>query len=401
MILVADHADRIMSFDQNLMMKMFGYSVPEVLGAPIELLIPEMQGGRDMYMARFPASSVDLLLTFRHSVSGVRKDGAHIPLGLSITAGRNELGDPKFTWVIRDVTERVWLNTELHDIVQSASNAAIEQLVARQLAESNEKLRVANEGLQKFTSIVAHDFRAPLRRVESFIRLLQTEYGAVLDDEGLDLLDRAARGVDRMRLMLDSLLQYSRYSGAAIAGKTAVLADVIADALSTFDMAALDVEIEISVSDVSAVKGDPLLLSHVLQNLISNAVKFRTETMPQVRIVAHQTGQEITIFVADNGIGVEPAFADKIFEMFYRLHDDEEYEGTGIGLSVCRKIISDHGGRIWLDTTYEAGSKFAFTLQAAGDALQPSDVQRGVERSPKRETLQPVLGSNLDRSRGR
>jgi light-regulated signal transduction histidine kinase (bacteriophytochrome) len=119
-----------------------------------------------------------------------------------------------------------------------------------------------------------------------------------------------------------------------------------------------------------------VLLSHVLQNLVGNAMKFRSITSPMIAIEAKQVGHEISISVTDNGIGIEPRFADKIFEMFYRLHDDDEYDGTGIGLTICRKIINDHGGQIWLDTGHNGGTRFVFTTLAAADSDVP------VQQSP-------------------
>jgi light-regulated signal transduction histidine kinase (bacteriophytochrome) len=270
---------------------------------------------------------------------------------------------------MRDVTERVRLNAELCAIVEQASAAAeVERQLSQQLWISNEELKIANEGLQKFTSIVAHDLRSPLRRIEAFVDVLQSDFRPSLNDEGADILDRIVKGAQRMRLMLDSLLQYSRYNAIAIAGKIARLEDVVRDALSAFDMDEVGVDVRLDIAGASPIKGDPVLLAHVLQNLIGNAVKFRSAKAPQVLVEAKQTACEISISVTDNGIGIEPRFADKIFEMFYRLHDDEEYDGTGIGLTICRKIINDHGGQIWLDTGYKNGTRFIFTVLAATEA---------------------------------
>ncbi|MHB8528639.1 MAG: sensor histidine kinase [Caulobacteraceae bacterium] len=245
--------------------------------------------------------------------------------------------------------------------------AEVQRQLSRQLWISIDELKAANRSLQKFTAIVAHDLRGPLRRIEAFVDVLQQDFRPALGAEGADILDRISTGAGRMRLMLDSLLQYSRYSSAAIAGKTANIGDMIADALSVFDFESLEANIRVRMNGSPISKGDPILLSHVLQNLIGNAVKFRTSRPLAITIEVSGSGEEIVISVADNGIGIEPRFADKIFEMFYRLHDDEEYEGAGIGLTICRKIVSDHGGRIWLDTDYIGGTRFIFTLAAASE----------------------------------
>jgi PAS domain S-box-containing protein len=369
-VIQTNEEDKILSFDPTAVSKIFGYSGPELIGADIRVLLPEVSDkSHAELLARFRSRPDAVVSGVDHGVSGRRKNGRPVPLDLLIAEGRDKVGARCFTWVMRDVTERVRLNAELSAIVEQASAAAeVERQLSQQLWISNEELKIANEGLQKFTSIVAHDLRGPLRRIEAFVEVLQKDFRPALDEEGGDILERISTGAQRMRLMLDSLLQYSRYNSAAIAGKTAQLTDVVRDALSAFDLEALGVEVRVSDEDVGEIKGDTVLLSHVLQNLVGNAIKFRAEHAPVVAIEAKQTNSEISIAVTDNGIGIEPRFAEKIFEMFYRLHDDEEYDGTGIGLTICRKIINDHGGQIWLDTGYKGGTKFVFTLLAANES---------------------------------
>jgi PAS domain S-box-containing protein len=369
-VILTNEQDKILSFDPTAVSKVFGYGLSELIGADIRVLLPEMEDKtHDDLISRFRSRPEGPVAGFDHSVSGRRKNGKMIPLDLLIAEGRDKAGARCFTWVMRDVTERVRLNAELCAIVEQASAAAeVERQLSQQLWISNEELKIANEGLQKFTSIVAHDLRGPLRRIEAFVEVLQKDFQPQLNDEGADILDRISGGAQRMRLMLDSLLQYSRYNSVAIEGKVARLDDVIRDALSAFDMDAAGVRVEVNVDSAGEVKGDAVLLSHVLQNLVGNAVKFRSGVSPTITIETRQTNYEITVSVTDNGIGIEPRFAEKVFEMFYRLHDDDEYDGTGIGLTICRKIINDHGGQIWLDTSHKGGTRFTFTLLAASDA---------------------------------
>jgi signal transduction histidine kinase len=262
---------------------------------------------------------------------------------------------------------------EVVETVAEIIEAEVERQLSRQLWISNQELKAANESLQKFTSIVAHDLRGPLRRIEAFVDVLQSDFRSALDAEGADILDRISVGAGRMRLMLDSLLQYTRYSSAAIVGKTANMEDVIDDALSAFDWQALGATKHLEMNGVSLVKGDPVLLSHVFQNLLCNAVKFRGEARLRVDIHVIQNNEEIRISVSDNGIGIDSTYAEKIFDMFYRLHAEDEYEGTGIGLTICRKIVNDHGGKIWLDSGYSGGTKIVFTLPLATSADQQSE----------------------------
>jgi light-regulated signal transduction histidine kinase (bacteriophytochrome) len=144
---------------------------------------------------------------------------------------------------------------------------------------------------------------------------------------------------------------------------------VMKGVMETFDLAGKHSVIEVDVASMPRIKGDPLLLAHVFENLISNSIKFRRSEDLVIEVEAKLTGDIVIISVTDNGIGIEPQFADQVFDMFARLHDEDEYEGNGIGLTVCRKIISDHGGRIWIDKGYSgAGTRINMTLlPAAGE----------------------------------
>lgn len=377
-VILTNGQDKVLSFDPTAVMKVFGYSVAELINSDIRILLPDMRGAsHDELVSRFRSQPDGIASRWDHSVSGRRKNGKTVPLDLLIAEGRDRAGARCYTWVMRDVTERVRINAELCAIVEQASAAAeVERQLSQQLWISNEELKIANEGLQKFTSIVAHDLRSPLRRIEAFVEVLQKDFSQSFDEEGQDILERICNGAARMRSMLDSLLQYSRYNSMAIAGKTARLEDVVRDALSAFDMEATGVALKIDIEDIGELKGDPVLLSHVLQNLVGNALKFRKDDAPAITIEARQTGAEVSISVTDNGIGIEPRFADKIFEMFYKLHDDDEYAGTGIGLTICRKIINDHGGQIWLDTGHKGGTRFVFTVLASQGPESVADVPK-------------------------
>ncbi len=383
-VILTDGFGRILYFNGSAVEAMFGYQPEELIGLPMRTLLPDLRGSLlDGSLRRYLVQSDGANGTVSRTVSGRRRNGEGLPLDLSIADWHDKTDGLCFSWVLRDVTERVRLKAQLRAVAKKAAAAVkTEHQLLKRVRESNAELKMANEGLQKFTSIVAHDLRGPLRRIEAFVGVLQEDFSDDINDEGANILERIASGAARMKLMLDSLLQYSRYNSAAIAGKTANLAHVIRDALSAFDAGGLGVEVRISMIGVTDADGDTVLLSHVLQNLIGNAIKFRSADRPRITIEAWREGQEIRMSVADNGIGIEPKFAEKIFEMFSRLHDDEEYEGTGIGLAVCRKIINDHGGRIWLDTDAEGETRFAFTLTAAEEAdvdvAAPTMIFRGM-----------------------
>jgi signal transduction histidine kinase len=233
----------------------------------------------------------------------------------------------------------------------------------RQQKESEEQLALERE---KFVSIIAHDLRAPVQRVEAMAQLLRSEYPEI-DDGGKDIITRIERAAARIRLMLVSLLDYSRFSRGAIDGKTTALAAVIDDALENIGIDHALVDLRIDLNGIGHVKGDAVLLGHVIQNLVGNAIKFRRpDARLAVTIDARAVDDNrVEVSVTDNGVGIEPRFADQVFEMFYRLHNDDEYQGTGIGLAICKKIINDHGGKIWIDTAFSGGTRVVFTLLAA------------------------------------
>jgi PAS domain S-box-containing protein len=276
--------------------------------------------------------------------------------------------------IVRDFTHR-WLEQQaLQQAKEQAEAAALraEQLSA-EVQAANEELKAANNNLLRFTSIVAHDLRAPLQRVEAFTRLLDQDYGGVLDEDGKDIMGRIGAGVARIRMMLAALLDYSKRSGGSLKGKTANLAKVLEVVLEDVNCGPVPADIRVDLDGVEEVVGDPLLIGHVLQNLISNSIKFRRpDRDPAIAVEAgRMPSGEVQVSVTDNGIGIDPDYADRVFEMFYRLHDEDEYEGVGIGLAVCQKIIGDHGGRIWIDKGYEGGARVVFTLQAV-EAAAPS-----------------------------
>jgi PAS domain S-box-containing protein len=270
-----------------------------------------------------------------------------------------------FAKIVRNITKRREEDAALTAAKEDAETAALKaELLSIKVQAANNELREANDNLQRFTSIVAHDLRAPLRRVETFTQFLVDDYGMSLDAEGQDVVARLSKGVVRIRLMLTSLLDYSKCSRGAIEGKTARLAEIIDAAVLDLDLKHDDVDFEVEIGGVDLVSGDAQLLSHVVHNLVGNALKFAQSGLrPAINIEARSVNTgEVEVFVTDNGIGIEPQFAERVFDMLYRLHNDDEYEGTGIGLSVCRKIIRDHGGRIWIDPSFSAGTRVGFTL---------------------------------------
>jgi light-regulated signal transduction histidine kinase (bacteriophytochrome) len=267
---------------------------------------------------------------------------------------------------LRDATEQR-ADAEMSTLAKEQAEAAalLESRLRAEIEAANAELIAANRGLQQFTSIVAHDLRAPLKRIDSFMEALREDYAGQLDDEGKEMMTRVSRGAQRMELMLDSLLDYSRYNAGAIGEKSSDLTRIINEVTESCDFLIQESQINIDVAEAPRVKGDPLLLAHVFQNLIGNSIKFRRGEKVRIDIEARASDEGVLISVTDDGIGIEPRFASHVFEMFTRLHNEDEYEGSGIGLTVCRKIVNDHGGRIWVDQDHSGGTRINLTLQPA------------------------------------
>ncbi|OIV37786.1 hypothetical protein BIV57_09455 [Mangrovactinospora gilvigrisea] len=236
----------------------------------------------------------------------------------------------------------------------------------RMLDEHAEELRRSNAELEQFAYVASHDLQEPLRKVASFSRLLKRRYAGRLDERADAYLDFAADGADRMQAMVAGLLEFSRVGrrGHGAADGTAVdLTEAARQALASLATAREESGARVEILPLPTVRGDAVLLRQLLQNLIGNAIRFRGGEPPRIRLAARRAGDEWEFSCVDNGIGIDPEHAERIFVIFQRLHPREEYEGTGIGLSLCRKIVEHHGGRIWLDTSpRERGAVFRWTL---------------------------------------
>ena len=254
-----------------------------------------------------------------------------------------------------------------------ASRAATEALDVHA-----EELRRSNAELEQFAYVASHDLQEPLRKVASFCQLLEKRYGDKLDERGTEYIGFAVDGAKRMQVLINDLLTFSRV-GRLNATETEVDLDTTLDgALGNLSTAVEESEAVIvrPADGLPTIKGDPTLLAMLWQNLIGNAVKFRRdgvapriviECAPSVDGTGTGDGREWSFTLTDNGIGIAPEFADKVFIIFQRLHGRDAYTGTGIGLALCKKIVEHHGGNIWIDTTYTEGTRFRFTLPVGAD----------------------------------
>ncbi|HET6706389.1 sensor histidine kinase, partial [Amycolatopsis sp.] len=225
------------------------------------------------------------------------------------------------------------------------------------------ELERSNADLEQFAYVASHDLQEPLRKVASFCQLLQRRYQGLLDERGEQYIEYAVDGAKRMQILINDLLAFSRVGrkpGEHVVADAGVLAD---DAIANLEVALSLSGGKVSRGDLPEVRVEPALLTAVFQNLIGNALKFKGEAPPEVRVTAERDGAEWVFSVVDNGIGIEAEYAERVFALFQRLHTRSAYPGTGIGLALCRRIVEYHGGRIWLDTEAEA-TTFRFTLPA-------------------------------------
>ncbi len=267
--------------------------------------------------------------------------------------------------------QRYWLETcypvrAQEEQLLGLGLAAIEITERKQaehaLAQHAEALRDSNEELQRFAYVASHDLQEPLRMVTSYVQLLEKRYESSLDDEARQFISYAVEGTKRMKALIDDLLAYARVESR---GKNLELIEsesVLQRVLNDIQVSIADHDAVITHDPLPPVLADRTQLTLLFQNLLSNALKFRTTRPPHVHISARQEGLQWLLTVKDNGIGIEPQYANKIFELFQRLHARQEYPGTGLGLAICKRIVERHGGRIWVESELGKGATFFFTL---------------------------------------
>jgi PAS domain S-box-containing protein len=240
----------------------------------------------------------------------------------------------------KDITERMQLEDELN----------------RRAA----RLERINAELQEFAYIASHDLSEPLRMITSYLELLERRYGDRLDETAGEFIAFAVDGAERMKALIDDLLAYSRVGSHDLELDDVDLAELLGQVLRSLGPAIEEAGATVAIPDVlPAVRGDATQLGQLLQNLIANAVKFRAPGRPpRVTLGARDDGSGLRLWVADDGIGIAEAHQERIFKMFARLHGRDEYEGTGIGLALCRRIAERHGGRIWVEPGAAGGSVF-------------------------------------------
>jgi PAS domain S-box-containing protein len=354
---IVEHADdaifaksldgRVLSWNRGAE-KLYGYSGAEIIGQPVALMAPADRAGEDARLIGQVARTGQVVRaeTVRVSKDGTRPD---VALTLSPILGRDGQVT-EISTLARDITTQLRAERALH--------------------ERTRELEASNRELEQFAYVASHDLQEPLRKVSSFCQLLADHYQGQLDEEGEEYIGFAVDGANRMQQLINDLLTLSRV-GRTEGKRTSV------DCNQVIERVRLDLALAIDEAGAEIVVAGrlPVLCAQqaeqvqLFSNLVANAIKFHGDEPPRIELSAVRDNGDWRFAVSDNGIGIDEEYADRIFGLFQRLHSRSRYPGTGIGLSVCKKIVESNGGRIWLESKPGAGTTFCWTCPA-GDGGQ-------------------------------
>jgi chemotaxis family two-component system sensor kinase Cph1 len=319
-----------------------GYPNDELVGQPVTLLLPIQE--RENFIGHW--QEIKQGEPWQGECLLQHKQGKLFPAWVNVSCVKDDSGN---------VTHFI---VEFSDI--SDFRAAQEALVQR-----TEELSRSNKELEQFAYVASHDLQEPLRMVASFTQLLSRRYSGKLDADADEFIHYAVDGATRMQTLINDLLAYSRIGSRVKPFEPVKLSVVLQKALANLHVAIEESGANIVFDELPDTHGDSVQLTQLFQNLIGNAVKFRGESSPEIQIKVSDADKHWCLEIQDNGIGIAPEFFDRIFVIFQRLHNKEDYPGTGIGLSICKKIVERHGGQIKVKSERGQGATFIFTLLKA------------------------------------
>jgi PAS domain S-box-containing protein len=325
--------------------RIFGYGKGEMLGGPVDQLVPVT--GRAAHVAQreaLVASNGIRRVGKGRDLQASRRDGSHFWVEVSLGTISVD-GGALVVAVVTDVTER--------------------KLAELELAAQRDALVRSNAALEEFASIASHDMEEPVRVMASFAELLIQRYRGRFDDTANKYLDYIVEGGRRMQRLLADVLAHSRVGTGSVDLEEVSLEAAFASVVGDLEGSIVRAGAVVTRDPLPNVIGDGLLLRVLFQNLLSNALKFRGEAAPVVHVSSRTEGSVVRIAVSDRGIGIRPRDADRVFQMFQRLHDRGKYEGSGIGLATVKRIVEHHGGRVGFESRPGEGTTIHFTLRGA------------------------------------
>jgi|GEM_PF-614924 len=345
--------------------KLFGYDRHELVGQSIELLVPErFRQKHSNYRAAYHVEPHLRRMDKRRELYARRKDGTEFPADIALSPLTTQEGRLVLS-AVRDI---------------SARKAAEERIGALNLQLENRvrELQVANESLESFSYSISHDLRAPLRAIDGFARLLVQGHAQQLGAEGRRLLDVVSSSARRMGRLIEDLLAFSRVGRTSMAESQVDMTGLAQDVIDQLRASEPARQVRVTLTPLPPAAGDAALLEQVFVNLINNSWKF-TQKAPQadIEVGAREEAGETVYYVRDNGAGFDMQYAEKLFGVFQRMHSDEEFEGTGIGLALVQRIVQRHGGRVWAEAKLGEGATFYFVLNRAAVPPGGSPTMRG------------------------
>lgn len=291
-------------------------------------------------------------------VSLLRREGLDVPVILVSGA----LGETRAVDCVKDGAADYVLKENLTRLPESVRQALREKKLREDNQRTLEELARSNRELEQFAYVASHDLQEPLRMIASYTQLLADRYRGKLDEKADRYIHYAVDGATRMQRLIDDLLTFSRVGRLGLVLQNADCNAAIETACQNLENAIREAQAKVEHDRLPVIVADGRLLVQLFQNLISNSIKFRGPEAPRIQISAEKQKREWVFAVTDNGIGIAPEHAQSIFGIFKRLHTHDEYPGSGIGLSICKKIVEQHGGRIWVESALGQGATFRFVL---------------------------------------
>jgi PAS domain S-box-containing protein len=350
-IILADSAGRILAWNPSAQ-AIFGYSVAEALGQPLTCLMPERyREAHRRGVQRLQATGQPHVIGRTVELHGLTKDGREFPLELALSSW--QAGEGRYySGIIRDISTRRGAEEAIRTL-----NGALEQRII--------ELKAANDELTAFSYSIAHDLRAPLRAMNSYAHILLEDHAPQLATDAQHYLQRLDVNARRMGALIDHLLEFSRLNRQPLNRRPVAVMELVHEVWEDLGQEYAHRHVEISIGALPPCEADPVLLRQVWMNLLGNALKFtRRRMVGRIWVDCQDIGGEGVYVVRDNGVGFDMQYAEKLFGVFQRLHQNTDYEGTGIGLALAQRIVQRHGGRIWAEAAVDQGATFSFTLGA-------------------------------------